>query len=1243
MKSNSQIQLDPNLYLADVDGDQVDEFLQIDGDRMYVFRSNFEFSPVLEHTFSSEIKGLIIGDFTNNGREHGRDQICAILNNGTIEVFAISDDLSSMWWWFSQPNFVEGDEHSIVGDFDGDGADEILLYKAGTGGIRIFTRMQTGSFSALTNFQLGNLAGRDLRNKQIFAGDFGQSLRRKDIIVVDKSVGQIMRFDAVTDNGGVNTFWWAFTTNANIFQPNDQVCVANISSGERDEILIRNYETGQYRLFAVESVNGSLQQIQNVNVGQLPVLPRQGKILPALIRERHLRNEFGGLRRSDILLWLDSNKEIIRTDARYDGVFLTYWWAYGPLNPCFSISIEEKENWAKNVKVKARVFRPKSVQEAAKFLTLTGKNSNRRIRPIGSFWSFTDILHTNDTWVDFSSLNRVLGLYERNNSWGSGHILKRSIRSSSRKFVLVQAGVKIWQILELLHSPGSDPSINDRGRSRWGIITMGASAGQTLPGAISTGSHGGDFKLPPIADYVRGFQFIDANGNVLWIEPSQGGVTDGSSIQNVLGVNVNSQIQNDEWFYSLIVSMGSIGMITAILIEVSDQYGLSQRKTAASWINVKNLISEENSRTNTGLFGNTPPFDFNFPRRVNNIPIEPVFDSFEIFLNPYRTSDDYSQIDPFGRFADRACVVVGKARPSIELFTFEANTANETRYVATKGGISDLENLGIISEIENPHFHRIKRLRNVVNFIINADFSRANTEAYYYPSHLVRNTTGGDENGGSLPALGLEIAVPTTNNQHISFINELLMVFDRKFGLEKFFAGFISLRFTRPSKASLAPSNTTSTSNHHVCHIEIFALQQLTNLLRREFDRDNFYGPTDEFVQEAINLAQNKNFKIHWGQLHNLNRRWIANAYGNNLNIWRKIKTIFDNEKGTTLFSNSFTRRAGLESNSEYLGATQGISSSEKLVFGYDGSGRLFMISSRRNWTKEFLNMQSTINIRFVSPLKVTSNIVRTAGGKTIANYYLWGLGADDRLARVKNENNTWIWESLGDAFSSLSNSTLSFDAVTRGNRHDLFNLDRSGNIRHRWYDGESTGAILIRKPNGFPVIIGEIVASKMGSSRLEIWGMSETVLIQISFIDNRWHWNNHGNPFSTINDNFVGPLAVLSYDSTDIDVYAMGNLGNLLAYKWRANTGWIAQSIPNAFPTSSKMPKIGMPNNFGEANSAIPFEYRIESTPQEQFVGPLCGFKISSIRANLFGYGESGDILHISNTSQWLNLGNSR
>ena len=347
MKSNSQALLSSRLYLGDLDGDQLDEIIEVDGRHLYVFKCNYDHTPLLEHVFASPVKRLIIGDFVSGGREKGKDQILAILEDGSLQGWAISDDLKSMWWWFTQANFIKDTEHYIVGDFDGDRADEIIVYEPSTGKIKIYERLGTGFFGEMPGYTLGNLIGRDLKNKLLLAGDFGQKSPRKDLLVIDRAAGQVMRFDTANEANGMQTFWWAFTSNSHLFGSADELVVANIDGGTRDGLLVRNSATGHYKLFYLEHGGGNLVTAAGVDAGQLPVRPGSGRIASAKVREPGLRNEQGGTR--DDILYFDNNTcEIIRTDARFDGGrnALTYWWAYTSPIVVEPVRIPERKPWA---------------------------------------------------------------------------------------------------------------------------------------------------------------------------------------------------------------------------------------------------------------------------------------------------------------------------------------------------------------------------------------------------------------------------------------------------------------------------------------------------------------------------------------------------------------------------------------------------------------------------------------------------------------------------------------------------------------------------------------------------------------------------------------------------------------------------------------------------------------------------------------------------------------------------------
>lgn len=326
MKTNSQLTLAPWLYFGDVDGDGIDEVIQLNRGFMSVFRPDFDHTPVAGHLFPSIVSRLMIGDFFGSGRE----AVCGLLGDGSLQVYGLSPDQSEMWWAFTQPQFISDNEHYIVGDYDADGIDEVLVFRPMDGRLRMFKIDQSGGFAEVSSFQLGNLTGVDLRNKQILAGHFDVTRAGTNILVVDSLNRQILRYAPVVLTSGILTFWWCFTTRGGIFEVGDQVCVANLEGTLREGILIRSVRTGTYRFFRAEYDNQNLRVWSGTLAGQLPVLPGRGKLLPASVRDRAFRNERGGQRRHDLLFFDESARQIIRTDARYDRSAgqLTFWMAY---------------------------------------------------------------------------------------------------------------------------------------------------------------------------------------------------------------------------------------------------------------------------------------------------------------------------------------------------------------------------------------------------------------------------------------------------------------------------------------------------------------------------------------------------------------------------------------------------------------------------------------------------------------------------------------------------------------------------------------------------------------------------------------------------------------------------------------------------------------------------------------------------------------------------------------------------
>jgi hypothetical protein len=130
------------------------------------------------------------------------------------------------------------------------------------------------------------------------------------------------------------------------------------------------------------------------------------------------------------------------------------------------------------------------------------ETANKHVHAFGSAWSFSDCAITMDYLVDSRLLNRPVQTVQEALLPGQSHLVYH-----------VEAGMTIRNIYTQLGLLGA------------ALETMGGASGQTIAGATSTGTHGGDLFMPPLADSVLALHMVGAGGAVYWVEPSQG-ITD---------------------------------------------------------------------------------------------------------------------------------------------------------------------------------------------------------------------------------------------------------------------------------------------------------------------------------------------------------------------------------------------------------------------------------------------------------------------------------------------------------------------------------------------------------------------------------------------------------------------------------------------------------------------------------------------------------------------------------------------
>lgn len=725
----------------------------------------------------------------------------------------------------------------------------------------------------------------------------------------------------------------------------------------------------------------------------------------------------------------------------------------------------EFENWAGTTDFRPRrVFAPASAADVATAIR-TANSQNRRIRVCGSAWSYSGVQVSHDYVMDLFRMNAILGLASAGQLWGHpGPVnspplgpptaLLPSVASSSRCFAHVQAGIVLRDLIVALDSPGADSGPTSRGR--WALPTMGGSAGQTLAGVISTSSHGGDFTLPPVADMVRAIDLIAADGSRHWFEPaSPASITDPAALTAVFADGPMPPVlhYDDDQFNAVLVSMGCMGVIQSMIIEVVPQFGVSQRVGTSTWNTVKGLI------TSGALFTSLPPWpgvkiDPHPPIRTTpGRPAEPTPRGMEIFVNPYRKSDDY-QSDPA---PDRDCIVVSRAvSPS-----FDAPLA-----AGWCPGLPLSEQLVIINGFKAG---TAKAARLAIDAVIAA--SRCPTTGYP-AAWSVTDTYGANpwavsnpDGAGRGPVDSIEFAVSNIGGADVAFVDAMLAAVDAILAgnLDAKLAGAFSLRYTLTSQALLAIQNFApypAGPPPLVCHVEVPCYKHVDgvgNVLHQDEDPIGGRNPFEmesssaEHVVAFEKIASASGVHLHWGMMSLTGSHHPASYIG--FGTWQEVRhdlaKIAAGPSENRAFENDFTIRyrisaaaAGWDVVGESLlpgSPTDTPAAAETVVNGIIDASAGFPPAA-------FRNPRGHIEVLAINPdgnvcwnMQVTRNASLT---QPMADFFSWNW--------VQQEDPSSTGSVLHVRFAGRL--AVGFN---RGNGHpEVFalNLD-DGKIHHAWRD----------------------------------------------------------------------------------------------------------------------------------------------------------------------------------------------
>ncbi|HEX2094992.1 MAG TPA: FAD-binding protein [Longimicrobiaceae bacterium] len=178
---------------------------------------------------------------------------------------------------------------------------------------------------------------------------------------------------------------------------------------------------------------------------------------------------------------------------------------------------------------------------------LDAKSKDIPVRPVGGAWSLSNIQLVQHGWMlNTRRFNRCFRL--------AAEDFARPGSVDAGAFMLVEGGVQIDEI---------NDKLQEMGRS---LSTTGASNGQTLPGACATATHGSVLDAGGIQQHVRAVQIVTPGG-IYWIEPAAGLMS-----EDFVRDTGSTLLRDDEAFAAALVAVGSLGIVTAMVIETEPLY-----------------------------------------------------------------------------------------------------------------------------------------------------------------------------------------------------------------------------------------------------------------------------------------------------------------------------------------------------------------------------------------------------------------------------------------------------------------------------------------------------------------------------------------------------------------------------------------------------------------------------------------------------------------------------------------------
>ncbi len=180
-----------------------------------------------------------------------------------------------------------------------------------------------------------------------------------------------------------------------------------------------------------------------------------------------------------------------------------------------------------------------------------------RLRALGGGWSLSAAAATDGRLVNTKPLNLFFRV--------TGDLVEPAYDGDRDGLRFLQCGCSIVEINQRLRAEGRS------------LRTTGASNGQTIAGAMSTGTHGAAIDVGAIQDYVVGLHLVVGPARHVWLERASRPVLVGGFAER-LGAE---RLRSDDLFYAALVGFGSFGFVHGVLIETDPLFLIEMHRHRA--------------------------------------------------------------------------------------------------------------------------------------------------------------------------------------------------------------------------------------------------------------------------------------------------------------------------------------------------------------------------------------------------------------------------------------------------------------------------------------------------------------------------------------------------------------------------------------------------------------------------------------------------------------------------------------